>query len=46
MEKFQELIKNFDRIRNYMRQFFVYGFKSRGDYGEKAPEPTTMSDGA
>ncbi len=36
MEKFQELIKNFDRIRNYMRQFFVYGFKSRGDYGEKS----------
>lgn len=36
MAEFQELIKNFDRIRDYMRQFFVYGFKSRGDYGEKS----------
>ena len=27
MAEFQELIKNFDRIRDYMRQFYVYGFK-------------------
>ena len=26
---YTELIKNFDRIRDYMRQFYVYGFKSR-----------------
>ena len=25
---YSELIKNFDRIRDYMRQFYVYGFKS------------------
>lgn len=36
MAEFQELIKNFDRIRDYMRQFFVYGYKSRSDYGEKS----------
>ena len=36
MTEFQELIKNFDRIRDYMRQFFIYGFKSRSDYGEKS----------
>ncbi len=36
MGEFQELIKNFDRIRDYMRQFFIYGYKSRGDYGEKS----------
>ena len=36
MAVFQELIKNFERIRDYMRQFFVYGYKSRGDFGEKS----------
>ena len=32
MAKFQELIKNFDRIRDYMRQFYIYGFKVRNDF--------------
>ena len=36
MAEFQELIKNFDRIRDYMRQFFVYGYKSRTDYDKKS----------
>ena len=36
MSDFQELIKNFDRIRDYMRQFFLYGFKVRGNYSEKS----------
>ena len=36
MAEFQELIKNFDRIRDYMRQFYVYGFKVRGDYDVKS----------
>ncbi|MDO4328142.1 MAG: WYL domain-containing protein [Lachnospiraceae bacterium] len=36
MSEFQELIKNFDRIRDYMRQFFVYGYKSRSDYEGKS----------
>lgn len=36
MAEFQELIKNFDRIRDYMRQFFVYGYKSRSDYDKKS----------
>lgn len=36
MSDFQELIKNFDRIRDYMRQFFLYGFKVRGDFAEKS----------
>ena len=31
-----ELIKNFDRIRDYMRQFYVYGFKSRTEYDKKS----------
>lgn len=29
---YSELIKNFDKIREYMKQFFVYGFKTRRDY--------------
>ena len=36
MSDYQELIKNFERIRDYMRQFFLYGFKVRGEYGEKS----------
>lgn len=31
-----ELIKDFSRIREYMRDFYVYGFKSRSDYDSKS----------
>lgn len=37
MAEFQELIKSFDRIRDYMRQFYVYGFKARNDFQAKSP---------
>jgi hypothetical protein len=33
---YSELIKNFAHIRDYMREFFVYGFKSREEYGQKS----------
>lgn len=33
---YSELIKNFSRIREYMRQFYVYGFRSRGEYDKKS----------
>ena len=33
---YSELIKNFDRIREYMRQFYVYGFRSRTEYDKKS----------
>lgn len=33
---YSELIKNFERIRNYMREFYVYGFKSREEYDAKS----------
>ena len=33
---YSELIKNFDRIRDYMRQFYVYGFKRREEYDAKS----------
>ena len=33
---YSELIKNFNRIREYMRDFYLFGFKSRSDYDEKS----------
>ncbi len=33
---YSELIKNFNRIRDYMREFYVYGFKSRDEYNIKS----------
>ncbi len=33
---YSELIKNFDNIRSYMRDFFIYGFKTRGEYDRKS----------
>ena len=33
---YSELIKNFDRIRDYMREFYLYGFKSRNEYTQKS----------
>jgi hypothetical protein len=34
---YSELIKDVSRIRAYMREFFVYGFKSRDEVGIKSP---------
>jgi len=36
LAEFNELIKNFDKIRDYMRDFFVYGFKARGEFMQKS----------
>lgn len=33
---YSELIKNFELIRDYMREFYVYGFKSREEYNTKS----------
>lgn len=33
---YQELVKNFERIRSYMREFYVYGFKSRSEFDAKS----------
>ncbi len=33
---YNELVKNFERIRAYMREFYVYGFKSREEYNRKS----------
>lgn len=36
MSEYKELIKNFNRIRDYMREFFVFGFKTRNDFNNKS----------
>ena len=33
---YSELIKDFNRIRDYMREFYIYGFKSRDEYTKKS----------
>lgn len=33
---YSELIKNFDKIRDYMRDFYVYGFRSRSEFDKKS----------
>lgn len=33
---YSELIKDYERVRDYMRQFYVYGFKSREEYDAKS----------
>lgn len=33
---YSELVKNFNRIRDYMREFYIYGFKSREEYRRKS----------
>ena len=42
---YSELIKNFNRIRDYMREFYVYGFKSRDEFIRKVLARMTMSVG-
>lgn len=36
MAEFSELIKDFDKIRDYMHDFYIYGFKSRKDFSHKS----------
>lgn len=33
---YNELIKDFNRIRDYMRGFYIYGFKNRNEYTQKS----------
>lgn len=36
MGSFSELIKNFDKTRDYLRDFFIYGFKVRNEFNRKS----------
>ena len=33
---YSELIKNFEKVRSYMRDFYVYGFKGRDEFDAKS----------
>ncbi len=44
MSEFQELIKNFGKSRDYVRDFFVYGFKSRQDFTSEKKSARTYDD--
>ena len=36
MSSYSELVKNFECVRAYMREFYLYGFKSREEYDKKS----------
>lgn len=44
MAEFHELIKNFNKCRDYVRDFFVYGFKSRQDFTSDRKSARTYDD--
>ena len=33
---YSELVKNFSHVREYMKEFYVYGFKSRDEFNKKS----------
>ncbi len=33
---YSELIKNFEKVRAYMQDFYIYGFKTRNEYDQKS----------
>ena len=41
---YNELIKKFDKIREYMRRFYVYGFWHREQFSMKSAEAMTMNE--
>ena len=41
---YSELIKNYDKIRDYMRDFYVYGFRTRNDYDAKTSRSARSYD--
>ena len=40
---YRELVKNFEGIRAYMREFYVYGLKTETSTIRKAPVPMMMN---
>ena len=36
MSEYSELVKNYSKIREYLRDFYIYGFRSRDNYTEKS----------
>ncbi len=33
---YRELIKNFEKVRSYMRDFYVFGFKGRDEFNSRS----------
>ena len=33
---YSELIKSFEKVRSYMKEFYIYGLKSREEYSKKS----------
>ena len=44
MSEFQELIKSFNKCRDYVRDFFVYGFKSRQGFTSERKSARTYDN--
>ena len=36
MSSYNELIKNFEKVRSYIHDFYIYGFKTREQYDKKS----------
>ena len=36
MAVYSELIKSFDKVRDYVRDFYIFGFRTREDYNTKS----------
>ena len=36
MAVYSELIKSFDKVRDYVRDFYIFGFRTREDYNAKS----------
>ena len=36
MAVYSELIKNFNKVRDYVRDFYIFGFRTREDYNTKS----------
>lgn len=36
MAVYSELIKNFEKIRDYVREFYIFGFHTRENYNKKS----------
>ena len=32
MSEYNELVKNYNKIREYLRDFYIYGFRSRDNF--------------
>ena len=43
MAVYSELIKNFEKIREYVRDFYIFGFHTRESFDAKSKRRRTVS---